>query len=60
MGLIAGEEFQRPLEEGCDILMGSTHKTFFGPQGGLILSNNEDVFSVIDSKIFRELWITFI
>jgi glycine hydroxymethyltransferase len=52
MGLIAGEEFQRPLEEGCDILMGSTHKTFFGPQGGLILSNNEDVFSVIDSKIF--------
>ncbi len=52
MGLIAGGEFQRPLEEGCDLLMGSTHKTFFGPQGGLMLSNNPDVFSVIDSKIF--------
>ena len=35
MGLIAGGEFQRPLTEGCSILMGSTHKTLFGPQGGL-------------------------
>ncbi len=52
MGLIAGGEFQRPLTEGCSILMGSTHKTLFGPQGGLILSNDEAAFSVIDSKVF--------
>ena len=51
MGLIAGGEFQQPLEEGCNVLMGSTHKSLFGPQGGLILSNDEAVFSVIDSKI---------
>ncbi|HXQ92754.1 MAG TPA: serine hydroxymethyltransferase, partial [Nitrososphaerales archaeon] len=52
MGLIAGGEFQSPLSEGCSILMGSTHKTLFGPQGGLILSNDEETFSAIDSKIF--------
>src|SRR5579872_4054620 len=52
LGLIAGGEFQKPLEEGCDVLMGSTHKTFFGPQGGLIVSNNEQIFETIDAKIF--------
>jgi glycine hydroxymethyltransferase len=52
LGLIAGGEFQKPLEEGCDLLMGSTHKTFFGPQGGLIVSNNEQIFETINSKIF--------
>ena len=52
MGLIAGGKFQDPLREGCSILMGSTHKSLFGPQGGLILSNDEEVFSKIDVKIF--------
>jgi len=52
MGLIAGGAFQQPLREGASILMGSTHKSLFGPQGGLILSNDEAVFSRIDSKIY--------
>lgn len=52
MGLIAGEKFQDPLREGCSILMGSTHKSLFGPQGGIILSNDEEVFSKVDTKIF--------
>jgi glycine hydroxymethyltransferase len=51
MGLIAGREFQNPLKEGCSILMGSTHKSLFGPQGGLILSDDDKVFSIIDSKV---------
>ena len=51
MGLIAGRQFQDPLREGCSILMGSTHKSLFGPQGGLILSNDEQVFSVIDRSV---------
>jgi glycine hydroxymethyltransferase len=42
LGLIAGKQFQDPLAEGCDILLGSTHKTFFGPQRGVVLSNFED------------------
>ncbi len=39
MGLIGGNEFQHPLAEGCTVLLGSTHKTLFGPQGGILLSN---------------------
>ena len=41
MGLIAGGQFQDPLKEGASILFGSTHKSFFGPQGGIILANKE-------------------
>jgi glycine hydroxymethyltransferase len=36
LGLIAGGAFQQPLKEGARILVGSTHKSFFGPQGGII------------------------
>jgi len=43
MGLIAGGAFQHPLEEGCAALFGSTHKTFFGPQGGIFLTNSPDI-----------------
>lgn len=41
LGLIAGGEFQDPLREGACVLVGSTHKTFFGPQGGIILADRE-------------------
>ena len=37
-GLIAGNQFQDPLREGAEIMMMSTHKTLFGPQGGAILA----------------------
>ncbi len=40
LGLL-GPYFQDPLAEGADIVTGSTHKTFFGPQRGVILSNIE-------------------
>jgi glycine hydroxymethyltransferase len=39
LGLIAGKQFQDPLGEGAEVLIGSTHKSFFGPQGGIILAN---------------------
>ena len=35
LGLV-GEHFQKPFEEGAEIVTGSTHKTFFGPQRGVI------------------------
>ncbi len=38
LGLIGGGAFQQPLKEGARILVGSTHKSFFGPQGGIIAS----------------------
>ena len=40
-GLIAGKQFQDPLREGADAMTLSTHKTLFGPQGGIILSFNK-------------------
>ena len=44
-GLIAGKKFQDPLREGTDTMTMSTHKTLFGPQGGLVLGSkkHEDI-----------------
>lgn len=42
LGLIAGGVFQDPLREGADVMTGSSHKTFPGPQGGFLLSDSED------------------
>jgi glycine/serine hydroxymethyltransferase len=47
---ILGPLFQDPLKEGADIVTGSTHKTFFGPQRGIIASNMS-----ADSP-FKKLW----
>ncbi len=49
LGLL-GTSFQDPLKEGADIVTGSTHKTFFGPQRGVILSNIEP------GSLFEDLW----
>ncbi len=37
-GLIAGNQFQDPLREGADSMTMSSHKTLWGPQGGIIVS----------------------
>ncbi|MBN2244123.1 MAG: hypothetical protein JW793_15665 [Acidobacteria bacterium] len=47
---ILGPLFQDPLSEGADVVTGSTHKTFFGPQRGIIASNMDP-----DSPLGR-LW----
>tara|TARA_B100001250_G_scaffold61728_2_gene48249 strand:- start:1832 stop:3109 length:1278 start_codon:yes stop_codon:yes gene_type:complete len=49
LGLIAGGQFQKPLSEGADVMTGSSHKTFPGPQGGFVLSNSND------SKLIKRL-----
>ncbi len=38
LGLI-GPHFQEPFVEGADVVTGSTHKTFFGPQRGIVAGN---------------------
>lgn len=48
MGLIVGKQYQDPLKEGADILFGSTHKTFPGPQGGIIVTNNRELHEKIE------------
>ncbi len=42
LGLIAGKCFQDPLGDGALMVSASTHKTYFGSQRGLILSNMDD------------------
>lgn len=52
LGLIAGHTFQDPLREGAIALFGSTHKTFFGPQGGIMLAHEpEPLNSVVHPSI---------
>lgn len=51
MGLIAGQQFQDPLHEGAYALFGSTHKSFFGPQGGIVLADKEHG-EIIKEKIY--------
>lgn len=51
LGLIAGGQFQAPLKEGADVVAGSTHKTFFGPQRAVILSKAE-IAKKIDNAVF--------
>ena len=40
LGLIAGGIFQDPLREGADFITSSTHKTFPGPQGGIVMGGH--------------------
>ncbi len=40
-GLIAGGKFQKHFKEGADVMTSSTHKSFPGPQGGMILCKNK-------------------
>ena len=42
LGLIGSGVFQDPLIEGAEVLFGSTHKSLYGPQGGMILTNSSD------------------
>ncbi|OFV68209.1 MAG: serine hydroxymethyltransferase [Candidatus Syntrophoarchaeum caldarius] len=51
LGLIAGGVFQDPLREGADVMTGSTHKTFPGPQGAIICCKKE-LGAKIDPAVF--------
>ena len=53
LGLIAGKQFQSPLNEGALLITGSTHKTFFGSQRGIVISNTgEKDWREIDKGAF--------
>ncbi len=49
LGLL-GPHFQDPFDEGADFVTGSTHKTFFGPQRGVVLGNFPS------GSVFEPLW----
>ncbi len=50
-GLIAGGVMQNPLEAGADIMFGSTHKSFPGPQGGFVVSNRADLMEKVGNTL---------
>ncbi|MEM5790700.1 MAG: serine hydroxymethyltransferase [Candidatus Aenigmatarchaeota archaeon] len=56
-GLIYNKEFQKPLEEGAHVITSSTHKTFQGPQGGIIIGsrNLDEEWEKIQKTIFPGL-----
>ena len=50
-GLVAAGLHPSPVPY-ADIVTSTTHKTLRGPRGGLILTNNEELFKKINSAIF--------
>jgi glycine hydroxymethyltransferase len=52
LGLVIGKVWDNPLKLGADIITSSTHKTFPGPQGGLIATRLEEDYKEIGKIIF--------
>ncbi len=50
-GLIAGGSYPSPMEY-ADVATTTTHKTLRGPRGGMILTNDLDLYKKINSAIF--------
>lgn len=50
-GLVAGGVHPSPMEY-ADFVTTTTHKSLRGPRGGMILTNNEDLFKKIQSQVF--------
>jgi glycine hydroxymethyltransferase len=52
LGLIGGGLFQRPLEEGADIVTGSAGKTFSGPQSGIMIWDDPEITERVTTAVF--------
>ena len=50
-GLVAAGLHMNPVE-WADVVTSTTHKTLRGPRGGIILTNNEELFKKLNSNIF--------
>lgn len=50
-GLIAGGSYESPIPY-ADVTTTTTHKTLRGPRGGMILTNDLEIFKKINSAIF--------
>jgi glycine hydroxymethyltransferase len=50
-GLVAGGAHPSPMEH-ADFVTSTTHKSLRGPRGGIILTNNEELFKKINSQVF--------
>lgn len=50
-GLVAGGVHENPLKY-ADVVTTTTHKTLRGPRGGMILTNNEEIYKKVNSAVF--------
>lgn len=57
-GIIAGGSFQAPLLEGADLIVGSTHKSMFGPQKGLIVARDAGAIAATLKDAITPLFVS--
>ena len=50
-GLVAGKGYPNPVDY-ADVVTSTTHKVLRGARGGIILTNNEDIYKKINSAVF--------
>jgi len=55
LGLVAGKQWPNPLSNGAHVFTGSTHKTFPGPQKGIVMTNNAEVARKVATAIYPSL-----
>lgn len=53
-GLVAGGSYPSPIQH-AHVTTTTTHKTLRGPRGGMIMTNDEDIFKKIQSAVFPGL-----
>ena len=53
-GLIAGKAHPSPVD-CADVITSTTHKTLRGPRGGIIISNNPQLYKKLNSAVFPGL-----
>ncbi len=52
LGLITGRVWENPLKQGADLLTSSTHKTFPGPQGGIVAATSKQLLKPVSKTVF--------
>ncbi|RLC73588.1 MAG: serine hydroxymethyltransferase [Chloroflexi bacterium] len=58
-GLIAGGVWQHPLREGAHVMTASTYKSFGGPPGGIVVTDDPDIAHGVDRAIFPGMTANF-
>lgn len=58
-GLIAGQAWQQPLEEGAHLMTFSTYKSLGGPAGGVVLTDDPGLAERLDQIAFPGLTANF-
>ena len=58
-GVIAGDAWRNPLQEGAHVMTMSTYKSLGGPPGGLILTNDQEIAQHLDAIAFPGMTANF-